>query len=496
MKKANIIFPHHLLYQDLWQLSAADNFLVEELLFFRLYPFHKQKIAFHRASMKAFADYWANQDISFNYVDSEAEISDIRKLVSHLSSGGYTHISCLHPSDNWLEQRLEKSCEKEKIELNYLDNPCFLNSHKDVEQLFPNKRKRFFQTSFYKDQRKTRKLLIDPEGNPEGGDWTYDKDNRKSWPKKKQPPTLHYPEATAHWTEACAYVREHFPDNPSQLSESPIYPYTRDAALSWFQQFLDFRFHEFGLYEDAIVAKEKFLNHSVISPLINVGLLNPQEVIGSAISYASKNDVPINSTEGFVRQILGWREFIRGMYVHSGVKMRTRNYWEFKHPLPSCFYTGETGVEPVDVVIKRVLSSGYCHHIERLMILGNFMLLCEIHPKEVYRWFMELFIDAYDWVMVPNVYGMSLYADGGIFATKPYISGSNYLLKMSDFKKGPWCEIWDGLYWRFINKHRSFFKSNPRLALMVSTFDKFDDEKRQKLLNDAEQFLQEMHAKQ
>ena len=197
------------------------------------------------------------------------------------------------------------------------------------------------------------------------------------------------------------------------------------------------------------------------------------------MDFAKKNEVPINSTEGFVRQIIGWREFIRGIYESRGSHERTTNYWNFKKKIPASFYDGTTGIPPIDQTIKKILETGYCNHIERLMILGNFMMLCEFDPDEVYRWFMELFIDSYDWVMVTNVYGMSQYADGGLMATKPYISGSNYIIKMSNYKKGDWQAIWDGLFWRFMHTHRAFFLSNPRLGMLVRMYDKMPQEKQQ-----------------
>jgi deoxyribodipyrimidine photolyase-related protein len=193
--------------------------------------------------------------------------------------------------------------------------------------------------------------------------------------------------------------------------------------------------------------------------------------------------------EGFVRQIIGWREFIRAVYEQVGTIERTKNYWGFTRKIPASFYTGTTGIEPIDNSIKKVLKHGYAHHIERLMVLGNFMLLCEFDPDEVYRWFMEMFIDAYDWVMVPNVYGMSQFADGGLMATKPYISGSNYLMKMGDYKKGDWQPIWDGLFWHFMDKQRSFFLQNPRLGMLVRTFDKMAPEKRVQHLLTAQKYL-------
>ena len=223
--------------------------------------------------------------------------------------------------------------------------------------------------------------------------------------------------------------------------------------------------------------------------MLNIGLITPKHIIKACINYANKNDIPINSTEGFVRQIMGWREFIRGIYIHKGCEERTTNFWKFKKKIPQSFYNGTTGIAPIDITIKKVLQTGYCHHIERLMVLGNFMLLCEFDPNEVYKWFMELFIDAYDWVMVTNIYGMSQFADGGLMATKPYISGSNYLMKMSNYKKGPWQEVWDGLFWRFMHTQRDFFLSNPRLGMLVRMYDKMPLEKQEKHINNANKYL-------
>ena len=189
---------------------------------------------------------------------------------------------------------------------------------------------------------------------------------------------------------------------------------------------------------------------------------------------------------------MGWREFIRAVYELRGVEERNKNYWKFSRKIPQSFWNGTTGIEPIDLTIKTVLETGYCHHIERLMVLGNFMLLCEFDPNEVYQWFMEMFIDSYDWVMVPNVYGMSQFADGGIMSTKPYISGSNYLMKMSNYPKGDWQQIWDGLFWRFMHVHRDFFLQNPRLGMLVKSFDKMDASKRNLHLENGERYLGEL----
>jgi deoxyribodipyrimidine photolyase-related protein len=226
--------------------------------------------------------------------------------------------------------------------------------------------------------------------------------------------------------------------------------------------------------------------------MLNIGLITPKEVISACLYYANQYKVSINSTEGFVRQIIGWREFIRGVYEIKGNEERTTNFWGFKNKIPASFYNGTTGIPPIDKTIQKILKTGYCHHIERLMVIGNFMMLCEFDPDEVYKWFMELFIDAYDWVMVPNVYGMSQFADGGLMATKPYISGSNYLMKMSNYKKGEWQNLWDGLFWRFMHTHRDFFLSNPRLGMLVRMYDKMPVEKQQNHLKNANHYLKKL----
>ena len=261
-------------------------------------------------------------------------------------------------------------------------------------------------------------------------------------------------------------------------SEFFFYPTNFKEAKDWLSDFFENRFSLFGDYEDAITKNESFLWHSLLSPLLNSGLLTPQDVIDKALLYSEKNNIPLNSLEGFIRQIIGWREFICLTYKKYGNKMRTTNFWNFpKKTIPESFYNASTGIEPVDNVIRNILKYGYCHHIERLMILGNFMLLCRIHPDEVYKWFMEMFIDSYDWVMVPNVYGMSQFSDGGIFSTKPYISSSNYIKKMSDYKSDHWCVIWDALFWKFIHENESYFRKKYRLAMLTRNLDKMGSSK-------------------
>ncbi|MEM9361365.1 MAG: cryptochrome/photolyase family protein [Bacteroidota bacterium] len=484
-----LIFPNQLFEENTLISKDSKVFLIEEYLYFKQYQFHKQKLAFHRASMKFYEHYLTQKGYEVEYIDCQRPESDIRQFFDTFKA---SEVLSYNPVDNYLEQRLHKACKKYGITLELHDTPAFINTKEDLAPFFKPTKKKFFQTQFYKQQREYRHILIESDGRPSGGKLTFDTENRRKYPAKKIPPSVFFPEPTSFDTEAKIYVEKHFANNPGELKGTIAYPTDFESARSWLDQFLDYRFAEFGDYEDALVESEAILNHSVLSPLINSGLLTPNFVVERILDFAHKNDIAINNTEGIVRQIIGWREFIRGVYEAKGSEERTRNFWGFERKIPDSFYNATTGIPPVDNTIIKVLKSGYNHHIERLMVMGNFMLLCEFDPDEVYLWFMEMYIDAYDWVMVPNVYGMSQFADGGMMSTKPYISGSNYLMKMGNFKKGEWQATWDGLFWRFMHIHRDFFLGNPRLGMLVRTFDKMSAEKRNAHLQNAEDFLDQL----
>lgn len=486
-----ILFPHQLFEQSILLSKCERIFIVEEFLFFKQFNFHRQKIAFHRASMKFYESYLRSQGIEVEYVDVSNPNNDVRELISYFKLQGIKSFEYIDTSDFYLEQGIKKSCTLHGIEANKNESPLFLNSSVELEEYFSTK-KRLFQTDFYKYQRTKRKVLIDTNQKPIGGKWTFDDENRLKYPIGKVSPEINFLKSNTFYTEAIDYTNKHFPDNYGKLNLDYLFPCTFSESKTWLNEFFKKRFEEFGAYEDAIVTDQLFLHHSVLSPMINVGLISPQFVIDEAITYSNNNNIPMNSLEGFVRQIIGWREFIRAVYERKGTEQRTKNYWGFKRKIPASFWNGTTGIAPIDSTIKKVLETGYCHHIERLMVIGNFMVLCEFDPDEVYLWFMELFIDAYDWVMVPNVYGMSQYADGGLMTTKPYISGSNYIMKMSDFKKGDWQPVWDGLFWRFMHIHRDFFLKNPRLGMLVKTFDKMPEEKQEAHLNAANEYIRSL----
>lgn len=487
--EAAIVFPHQLFENNPIIKPGRLVYLMEEYLFFNQYNFHKQKLLFHRSSMKYYEHFLLENCIEVVYIEAHQPESDIRTLITQLIEKS---IFAIDPVDNYLERRLKDSCRKRGIVLHMSQNPSFLNTTDDLKYFFKPAKEKFFQTDFYIQQRKSKRILIDEHGKPVGGNWTYDKENRKKYPVKKIPPAILLPSTTTLHEEALAYVNKHFSNNNGEIDDKPLYPHTFQDAKFWLKQFLEHRFSEFGYFEDAIVSSQGILHHSVLSPLLNSGLLLPGATVQTILEYADHHQVALNNTEGLIRQIIGWREFIRGVYITKGSEERTKNFWGFSRKIPDSFYTGTTGIDPIDITVKKLLKTGYNHHIERLMVLGNFMLLCEFDPNEVYRWFMEMFIDAYDWVMVPNVYGMSQFADGGIMSTKPYISGSNYLKKMSNYPSGEWQAIWDGLFWRFLNEYRDFFLSNPRLGMLVRTFDKMSADKRASHLRNAEAFISKL----
>ena len=497
MNAVAVIFPHQLYWPNPVLENAKHVILVEEYLYFQQYNFHKQKLVFHRSSMMQYAERLISEGYQVQYIESKHSNSDARELFKELTTK-FNSIYICNPSDDWLLKNIQKAIQTTSVDLVVCPSPNFLKPL-DESHVFFNSKNRYFQTDFYALQRKSLNILMDEKGKPIGGKLTFDSDNRKPFPKNVTMPELPFPKLNQSTTEAQKYIENHFQKNIGDCNfvyKNQFYPTNHAEAELWLTQFLEQRLVHFGEYEDSFSKdpNQHFLFHSVISPLLNVGLLSPKQIIDQTLEYANKNEIPLNSLEGFIRQILGWREFIRVIYKREGSFQRNSNFWNFSRQIPPSFYTGNTGIEPIDNVIQKALKTSYSHHIERLMIVGNFFLLCEFNPNAVYQWFMEMYIDAYDWVMVPNIYGMSQFADGGIMTTKPYFSGSNYIVKMSDYKKGDghWQVIWDALFWRFINRHRTFLQQNPRLGMLIITFDKMPTEKQDLHLSIAEDFLKKL----
>ncbi len=488
MKNIGLLFPHQLFKEQPLLEHAETVWLIEDSLFFgdkhNPLRFHKLKLAFHRASMKSYQAFLESQGVDVVYIEYDPS-KTIRDNIPKNSQDAFWVID---PTDYLLERRLRASCKNITI----LPSPLFLNT-KEENQEFLSGRKNLLMHHFYQWQRKRFEILLTPEGKPLGGAWSHDKDNRKKLPKSEyetvpnEPPAL----SNTHIKEALVYIEAKFPDNPGSLTNF-IFPIDHKGAWDWFEQFLDERFRDFGPYEDAMTQQHTLMYHSLLSPLLNSGLLPVWDVVNKSLSYAAKHQMPLNSIEGFIRQIIGWREYSRMMYEAHGTEMRTSNAWKHNEPLPESFYTGDTGLEPVDTVIQRTQTYAYAHHIERLMILGNCMFLLQVQPNDVYRWFMEMFIDAYDWVMVPNVYGMSQHASKGLMTTKPYISGSNYIRKMSDYGSGPWSDIWDALYWSWVVQHKKELRKEGRMHFVISRADSFSHEEEKKYHHIVKEFRQSL----
>ena len=496
MVKAALVLPNQLFADHpALQDPVRDVVLFEDPLFFGdpQYParMHRQKLWLHRASMAHYQQALVKQGLNAKIIPYDPQNGACKRLFQNLKEQGITTVVMADPVDFIAEQRIHESADATGIKLEVLPSPGFLNSPDDNLKWYRG-RKRWLMAEFYKGQRRRLDVLMEND-KPLAGKWSLDTENRKKVPKAllKNLPLIEWPVHDEIDAVAKARVLSEFPHSIGSL-EQLYYPTTQASAVAWFDQFLRQRFDRFGDFEDAIVAGESWLWHAMLTPVLNIGLLTPRQVLDTTLAYAERKDIPLNSLEGFLRQIIGWREFMRATYEDLGVTMRQTNHWGHHRPMPKSFYSGTTGIAPLDDTIQRVLATGYCHHIERLMVLGGFMFLCEIDPDAVYRWFMEMFVDSYDWVMVPNVYAMSQHADGGLITTKPYFSGSNYIRKMSHWDKGPWAEVWDGLYWRFIFKHSGALATNPRWAMMCRTAARIKPESKNHHLTIAEDFLEHL----
>ncbi|MCX5924745.1 MAG: cryptochrome/photolyase family protein [Candidatus Dependentiae bacterium] len=462
MHEIALILPNQLFSDNPLLDKKRKLFLIEHPRYFTDFLFHKQKLLLHRASMKEYFDVLKQQGYQAFYI----EYAHVKETIDSIPPQTIVHI--IDPVDHDLENELKTYAKTHDIIIEWYESPMFLTSTEWIRKNF-KKKKRFLMHSFYMKQRKGLNILIH-KGKPVGGAWSFDKENQKNIPEGVEIPAIKKQISTAYIKEAQKYVETHFSKNPGTM-DAILYPTNSLTAKKAFDQFLTERLKNFGPYEDAIKKEESFLFHSILTPALNTGLITPEYVIEKTMHYAKNHAIPLNSLEGFIRQIIGWREFVRAVYQVIGKEQKKANLFSNKESLPSSFYNGTTQIEPIDATIYKLLATGYSHHIERLMILGNFMLISEINPNDVYQWFMEMYIDSYDWVMVPNVYGMSQYADQSM-TTKPYITSSQYILKMSNYKKGPWCNVWDALFWTFMKKHEDKLAKILRMHFMLNALRK------------------------
>jgi deoxyribodipyrimidine photolyase-related protein len=492
----NQLFPPELLAGA----RGLPVFMAEDVGLCTYVRHHQQKIVLFLAAMRSYRDELEAKGFSVCYESLPATDADPAesgyeaRLLRWVRARRLTGLRTWEIEDKFFERRLVAFAEAHGLTLELLPSPMFLTTREQFRD-WRSGQPRLVMADFYRWQRQRLDVLVEADGRPLGGQWSFDVDNRKSLPRHQHIPLLRTPGATGHVREVGELVRQRFATHPGEL-EAAIWwlPTTRAQALQALRDFVEQRLVLFGPYEDALTNRDPFLFHSVLTPMLNLGLITPAEVLGQTLQAARESSLPLASVEGFVRQLIGWREFVRGVYQECSEQQEQANFFGHHRQLTSHWYEGTTGLAPLDAAIRKARRWGWTHHIERLMVLGNLMTLCEIQPAAAHRWFMEMYVDSSDWVMGPNVYGMALFADGGLFATKPYLCGSNYLLKMSDYRKpqageSDWCETLDGLYWRFVAKHRAYFERQPRLSRTVSVLDKLKPQRRERIFHAAEVFL-------
>ena len=470
--------------------DVTNIFMCEDLTLCTNVKHHKKKLAFFLSTMREYKDEMTKSGYNVSYYDFNNlfEKSISFKLSECIKSIRPEKIYLYEIEDKDVESVILDFLDSQSIDYEILDSPMFMHSRSYFENYQQGKRTLLLE-NFYRKSRKEFNILME-DNKPVGGQWNFDELNRKKIPKGLEIPSKKTFKSD-HLKAVNKFVTKSFSNHPGETSDDSWIPLTRKDSIKFFHDFLTIKFELFGPYEDAIYQDHNFLFHSAISPLLNVGLLTPNDVINEAINFSKKNNTSINSVEGFVRQIMGWREFIRGVYQTRSHKQLGHNFFDNQKKLTDDWYKGTTGIDPLDDAIKLTTEYGYTHHINRLMVISNIMNLSGIHPDEIYRWFLEMYIDASEWVMVPNVYGMGTFADGGVFSTKPYICGSSYIMRMSNFKKGPWCDIVDGLYWSFIKNNLDYFKTNPRLAVMPRALERLKPERTQLIFSAADRFIEE-----
>ena len=445
------------------------------------FRYHKHKILFVLSAMRKYARELesAGYRVHYERLGDSPSTYDERLTTFLKKQGADVEVDLFEIEDKFFETRIERVFSECGVLPTLHESPMFLTSRTQLTKDLVSKKKPFMKT-FYEAQRRRLGILVDSRGEPEGGRWSFDEDNRKPLPADHVCPPLPTYKLDAVDQEVAALVDRAFAKHPG-TTDSFWLPTDRVAAKAWARDFFTQRFHDFGPYEDALSRDQPFLHHSVLTPYLNVGLITPDDCVKAALLAMKKQKIPLASCEGFLRQIIGWREFIRGIYQNYGERQEESNFFGHRRELTEAWYKGNTGIPPLDDLISKVERYGYAHHIERLMVAGSLMLLLEVNPKSAYAWFMEMFIDSSDWVMVPNVFGMALFSDGGIFATKPYICGSNYYRKMGRYPAGEWQDGVDGLYWSFVERNIDFFSKNPRLSMMARSAERIAPDRKKKL---------------
>lgn len=463
---------------------------------------HKKKIAFIFSAMRHFGAELSKAGWSVDYVkldDDDNSGALDGEILRAIERHGVKKVLITEPGEWRLLDQLKTMSAHAKAAVEIVEDDRFIVSHDQFKD-WAHGRKQMRMENFYREIRRETNLLMDDD-QPCGGQWNFDKENRKP-PKKglnsSGPKRFRNDEITK---EVLQLVDQRFPQHFGTL-EPFWFGVTRRQALTAFQHFVDNSLAGFGDYQDAMLGDDQFLFHSVISMYLNVGLLEPVELCRKVEQAWEQDKIPLNAAEGFIRQIIGWREYIRGIYWLRMPAYLDQNYFNHTRDLPDFYWSGETNMRCLQLCITQTAEQAYTHHIQRLMITGNFALLIGTSPVAIHEWYLMVYADAFEWVELPNTLGMSQFADGGLLASKPYVSSGNYINKMSDYcadchfdvkqKTGETACPYNYLYWDFLIRHRDKLSKNHRMAQIYRNLERMNDDRVVEIKKDANRFLRSL----
>ncbi len=460
---------------------------------------HRQRIALFLAAMRHHRDWLREQGWQVDYTTLAEGCVDLAKGLSRAIQRHRPAEVIMLEAGEWRVQALiQDCCSRHDVPLTRLDDAHFYVTRAQFAE-HASGRRQLRMEYFYREQRRRFGVLMDGD-QPAGGEWNFDRDNRaalpRSGPQALTPATAFPPDALTR--EVLDEVASRFEDHPGELAGFD-WPVTREQAREALAQFIEQRLPHFGRHQDAMWRDEPFLWHSLIASSLNLKLLDPREVVTAAERAYREGAAGIAAVEGFVRQVLGWREFIRGVYWHYMPDYAQLNHFGHTRTLPAWFWSGDTDMHCLAQVIGQTLTHGYAHHIQRLMVIGNFCVLAGIDPRQVDAWFLALYVDAVEWVQLPNTTGMALFADGGLVGSKPYIASGAYIKRMSNYcqecrydpslRSGERACPFTRLYWRFLALHRDELGANPRMAQVIGNLDRWDADDVAAILDSAQAFL-------
>jgi deoxyribodipyrimidine photolyase-related protein len=463
---------------------------------------HKKKLVFIFSAMRHFAQELqdAKYRVIYHKLDDATPVSRFSDAVTRAAQmGDFDEIVVTEPSEYRVLEEIKLLPDLLNLPVDMRPDTRFLTSHSDFQNWSAG-RKSLRMEYFYREMRKRYTILMEGD-QPIGDQWNFDSDNRKAPNATLTIPDTFRLAPDDVTQEVCAMVEQLFPDHMG--AATPFhFAVTAEGARAALQQFVEERLAFFGDYQDAMLQDEAWMFHAHIGLYLNTGLLLPLECIAAAEQAYHRGQAPLNAVEGFIRQILGWREFVRGLYWQNMPGYETLNFFDAQRDLPDFYWTADTRMNCLRQSVQETIDHAYAHHIQRLMVLGNFALLAGILPAQVNDWFLSVYADAFEWVELPNVSGMALFADGGKLASKPYASGGGYINKMSNYckgcsysvtaKNGPKACPFNYLYWDFLDRNRAKLRANPRVGMMYRVYDRMDADKQQAIRSDAEQFFKDL----